>query len=379
VITDATGHVVELAEYTPYGSLSHHEGAANVAHKFTGQRLDAFTTLYFYQARYYDPLTGRFTQADTIVPAPSDPQTLNRYSYVRNNPLRYTDPSGHGWFKKFFGMFLTIGLTLVGMPFIGALVGSAFSTFANGGNFSQFAISFGIGLAVGLVGGSVAGGLARGLGFNPAGLETALLRGGLSGALGGAGTAAAFGGDIGKGAWQGALGGAAIGGIVWGKNVIVTNQFLKNNVAWDSSTSEADKSTITQGMREAGQSPRGQIMLNRFMHAGRILNIHTWDAANARGTVGGNDMWLNPNANAYNDPNSSSPWAKTFDQATVFLHELGHNLGYSEASGNPPSALNVSYNENPYRGWIGSPQRTTYYANGRLPARQTFGDIDIWR
>ncbi|MBN1922452.1 MAG: hypothetical protein JW892_14490 [Anaerolineae bacterium] len=38
---------------------------------------------------------GRFLQADTIVPNPANPQSLNRYSYTLGNPLRYTDPSGH--------------------------------------------------------------------------------------------------------------------------------------------------------------------------------------------------------------------------------------------------------------------------------------------
>jgi len=38
---------------------------------------------------------GRFLQPDTIVPEPANPQSLNRYSYVYNNPLRYTDPTGH--------------------------------------------------------------------------------------------------------------------------------------------------------------------------------------------------------------------------------------------------------------------------------------------
>ena len=51
--------------------------------------------LYFYHARYYDPTLARFIQPDTIVPDPGDPQSLNRYSYVNNNPVRYTDPSGH--------------------------------------------------------------------------------------------------------------------------------------------------------------------------------------------------------------------------------------------------------------------------------------------
>ena len=49
----------------------------------------------YYKARYYHPALGRFISADTLVPRPSDPQSLNRYSYVQNNPLKYTDSSGH--------------------------------------------------------------------------------------------------------------------------------------------------------------------------------------------------------------------------------------------------------------------------------------------
>ena len=83
----------------------------------TGQRLDG-TGLLYYHARYYDPGLGRFISADSVVPGagpltaaphdataqaawaaggggPGDPQALNRSSYARNNPLRYTDPTGH--------------------------------------------------------------------------------------------------------------------------------------------------------------------------------------------------------------------------------------------------------------------------------------------
>jgi RHS repeat-associated protein len=63
--------------------------------KFTGQRLDQ-TGLYFYNARYYDATIGRFISPDTMIPNPANPQSLNRYSYCLNNPLRYNDPSGHG-------------------------------------------------------------------------------------------------------------------------------------------------------------------------------------------------------------------------------------------------------------------------------------------
>jgi RHS repeat-associated protein len=61
---------------------------------FTGQRLDS-TGLYYYGARYYDPEIGRFISADIIVSNPANPQSLNRYSYCLNNPLKYVDPTGH--------------------------------------------------------------------------------------------------------------------------------------------------------------------------------------------------------------------------------------------------------------------------------------------
>jgi len=78
--------------YLPFGTTR--AGSVNTDKKFTGQRLDG-TGLYYYGARYYDPVIGRFISADTLVQNPANPQSLNRYSYVANNPLKYTDPSGH--------------------------------------------------------------------------------------------------------------------------------------------------------------------------------------------------------------------------------------------------------------------------------------------
>lgn len=62
---------------------------------YTGQKMDVSDGLMYYGARYYDAQLGRFISADTIVPSAANPQNLNRYSYVLNNPLRYRDPSGH--------------------------------------------------------------------------------------------------------------------------------------------------------------------------------------------------------------------------------------------------------------------------------------------
>jgi RHS repeat-associated protein len=56
--------------------------------------LDSGTGLYYYGARYYDPSLGRFISPDVVVPTFENPQSFNRYSYVKNNPFKYTDPSG---------------------------------------------------------------------------------------------------------------------------------------------------------------------------------------------------------------------------------------------------------------------------------------------
>jgi RHS repeat-associated protein len=66
-----------------------------IATGYTGQREEVELGLYFYNARWYDPYLGRFTQADTIVPNPVDAKAFDRYAYVYNNPVRYNDPSGH--------------------------------------------------------------------------------------------------------------------------------------------------------------------------------------------------------------------------------------------------------------------------------------------
>jgi RHS repeat-associated protein len=98
VMTDRNGVVVEHYEYSAFG-LSKCGGSGSafqVSNRFTGQIADEETGLYYYNSRYYDPVLGRFIQADTIVPGAANPQNLNRYTYVNNNPLKYIDPSGHG-------------------------------------------------------------------------------------------------------------------------------------------------------------------------------------------------------------------------------------------------------------------------------------------
>jgi len=95
-LSDIDGNKIASTEYLPYGLNRAPPGITQTNYAFTDQELDPSTGLYNYDARLYDPVIGQFISADTIVPGSGfDPQMLNRFSYVRNNPLRNIDPSGH--------------------------------------------------------------------------------------------------------------------------------------------------------------------------------------------------------------------------------------------------------------------------------------------
>lgn len=69
---------------------------------FTGhEELDAVGLVHM-NGRVYDPLVGRMISADPTVPDPMNAQAWNRYSYVGNDPLAFTDPSGFIWFSSSF-------------------------------------------------------------------------------------------------------------------------------------------------------------------------------------------------------------------------------------------------------------------------------------
>jgi len=130
-----------LLEYSPYGTTVTHTGTADPSHKFTGQEEDADSELYYYGARYYDPELGRFITPDWIVQDPSDPQSLNRYAYARNNPIKYEDPTGNKWswgsfFKAFVAAFVAAVVTVALFPVLGPaafVVGGAVGGAIHGG------------------------------------------------------------------------------------------------------------------------------------------------------------------------------------------------------------------------------------------------------
>ncbi|WP_157699781.1 RHS repeat-associated core domain-containing protein [Pseudorhodoplanes sinuspersici] len=102
-ITNETGVVVERLSYDAFGKRRHPNGTDDPAGAITSQTTRSYTGhemlsdvgLVNMNARLYDPYIGRVTTADTIVPDAANSQAWNRYSYVINNPLKYTDPTGH--------------------------------------------------------------------------------------------------------------------------------------------------------------------------------------------------------------------------------------------------------------------------------------------
>ena len=101
-VLDSSFAAVDGMRYKPYGEDRDTGTSLNTDHKFTGQTEDETAGLYWYASRAYDPAIGRFVSPDSIVPEPGNPQSLNRYSYVYNNPLGYVDLSGNSaeWFNQ---------------------------------------------------------------------------------------------------------------------------------------------------------------------------------------------------------------------------------------------------------------------------------------
>jgi RHS repeat-associated protein len=117
MVSNATGAVLERHDYRPFGdevTCTAGQPRCGVAGygvdlatrlKFTGKERDVETGLDYFGARYLSSAQGRFTIPDwdskpQAIPYANlaNPQTLNLYSYVLNNPLSKADPNGHDWF-----------------------------------------------------------------------------------------------------------------------------------------------------------------------------------------------------------------------------------------------------------------------------------------
>ena len=98
MVTNAAGGKLESTEYAPFGAIRQGSSAlVNTDYMYTGQEYDREEMLYYYRSRLYDPAIGRFMTPDAVIPDLFGPKALHPYSYVGNNPLRYTDPTGQVW------------------------------------------------------------------------------------------------------------------------------------------------------------------------------------------------------------------------------------------------------------------------------------------
>lgn len=80
--------------YYPWGQTRF--GSLPTQYQFTGQYRTTSLGLDFFNARWLDPKLGRFIEADSMIPKASQgTQAWDRYAFVNNNPVRYSDPSGH--------------------------------------------------------------------------------------------------------------------------------------------------------------------------------------------------------------------------------------------------------------------------------------------
>jgi RHS repeat-associated protein len=229
-ISNETGDIVERMAYDPWGKRRNVNGLPDTTDSlvgiatdrgFTGhEQLDEMGVIHM-NGRIYDPLVGRFMSADPFIQAPDNLQSYNRYSYVINNPLSLTDPTGYNWFKRLMRLgdrISSIGVSL-GSP---ALYRSSVNFLQGSGGYQLKSAALGYvslycGPWVAACNGGFQAGLAKGYGASDrdafkAGAVAAIssgafqLAGGIGGgsygatAAAGCVSAAAGGGNCGRGA-----------------------------------------------------------------------------------------------------------------------------------------------------------------------------------
>ncbi len=95
-VLDQNAVIKSEFQYDAFGNQTQISTTAGLNnYGYTGEEYEAESGLLYLRARYYDPDLGRFISNDPYLGRLEEPVTQNRYIYVRNNPLIYTDPSGN--------------------------------------------------------------------------------------------------------------------------------------------------------------------------------------------------------------------------------------------------------------------------------------------
>lgn len=155
-ITDRHGEIVEKRHFDAWGNITkvqdregnNLEGLTVIDRGYTGHEHLQGVVLIHMNARLYDPVVHRFLQPDNFIQDPYNTQNFNRYSYVLNNPLKYTDPSGE----------------YIWIPIIvGAIVGAySGGVIANQGEFNPVKWNWNMKTVGYMVAGAVLGGITGG-------------------------------------------------------------------------------------------------------------------------------------------------------------------------------------------------------------------------
>ena len=135
------------------------------------------------KGRIYAPTLGRFMQADPHIQAPKNSQNFNRYSYVLNNPMSYTDPSGYFFDKLFKGINKLLGDFA---PFVAIAIGVFAGPWAAQGFWNAALVGFASGgVATGSLKGALIGAFSAGvfqqIGAHYKGLGAANVKNGVEG------------------------------------------------------------------------------------------------------------------------------------------------------------------------------------------------------
>ncbi|MCV2883191.1 FG-GAP-like repeat-containing protein [Aestuariibacter sp. AA17] len=242
MISCSGGASCDVAQYSNSVDLSQ----VFTTRGFTGHEHVDHAEIIHMNGRIYDPTLGRFLQADPFIQAPENSQSYNRYAYVLNNPLSFTDPSGYFFksIKKFVKKWGKMIVAAIAAYYTFGLASGWASAWAAGaGGFSATAaatIGYAVGgAAAGFVGGAIttgslkgalrgafSGAIMGGIGGSLSGVE-AFVASGLAGGIitdleGGkfghgflsAGIGAAMGGRFGKNPYAQVIGSAVVGGTI---------------------------------------------------------------------------------------------------------------------------------------------------------------------
>ena len=205
-ITNQDGNSAQQLLYDPWGRQYQVSSAVlqfssqATTYGYTGHDMVNDFEVIHMGGRTYNPVLGRFMQADPFIQSPGNVQSFNRYAYVLNNPMSYTDPSGY-FFKKLFS-------SLANVPWLNTVISAAMTIFIPGCHTGVCAAAFNAGMTYSLTGSlRVAGiGFAAGIASGGSMLNDALI-GGIASTL--------QGGKFGRGfvsAGLGNLAGNAAGG-----------------------------------------------------------------------------------------------------------------------------------------------------------------------